>query len=174
VNDHDITSGLPETFDLVSLGTYLSADDDGNYLPKPGDYTTVYEDQVIDSPLVVTYETEKGGRSVAMPGIWSVNNERVDVYYGNLITDDNFVKLFTNSILWAAKGSTWFNAISSNLTAKLEDSDAEQQELQRRAEEADKDRARNRMIFLVGTWGAGLVICVVVVWKLVMAPIETG
>jgi len=173
-NQHEVTSGLPETFDLLSMGTYISADDDGNYLPVPGDYEIVYRDEVSNSPLLVTHESEKGGRSVSMPGIWCVNNQRVDVYYGNLVAEDNFVRLFTNSVLWAAKGSTRYDTISTNLTAKLENSDQEKDELRRRAEEADKDRANQRLILLIIVWGTGIVVCVLVIWKLVLAPVETA
>jgi hypothetical protein len=167
---HEITSGLPETFDLLSMGTYLSADGDGNYLPKQGDFTAIFKDEITDSPLVVAHQSDKGGRSVAMPGIWCVSNARVDVYYGNLVADENFVKLFTNSVLWAAKGSTRYGTVSDNLAGKLEDADLERQELMRRAEEADKKRSSQRLILLVVVWGGGLVVCGLVIWKLVMGP----
>jgi hypothetical protein len=174
VDDHMIASGLPETFDILSMGTYLSADDEGNYLPVPGDFSIVYKDEITDSPLVVAVESDQGGRSVAMPGIWSVGNTRVDVYYGNIVADENFMKLFTNSVLWAAKGSTRFKTISSNLTEKIDNADQERQELTRKAEEAERKKNQQRLILLVVVWGGGLVVCGIVVWKLVLATVETG
>jgi len=171
--DHEITSGLPDTFDILSMGTYLPVDADGNYLPVPGDYSVVYKDEITNSPLVVTLESDKGGRSIALPGIWAVSNTRVDVYYGNIVADENFVKLFTNSVFWAAKGSTRYNTISNNLTGKIDSADLKRQELSSAAEEAAKKKAQQRLILLVAVWGGGLVVCGIVIWKLVMVP-ETG
>jgi hypothetical protein len=168
--DHEITGGLPDTFDILSMGTYLSADEDGNYLPIPGNYDIIYRDEITNAPLVVAVESDKGGRSIAMPGIWSVSNSRVDVYYGNIVAEESFIKLFTNSVLWAAKGSTRYSTISNNLTGKIESADLERQELAKAAEEAEKSKAQQRLILLVAVWGGGLVVCVIVVWKLVLAP----
>ncbi len=168
----EINADLPETFPLVSMGTYYSADTEGNYVEVPGDYEVAYRDQEVGCPLVLTYETEGEGRSVSLPGIWVVSHPRVDVYFGNLVADENFVKLFTNSVYWAAKGSGRFPKVSQDLAQKIEDAKKSQDKIKEEAEKAKRRESTQRNIILAVVWGIGLVACGIIVWKIVLAPID--
>jgi hypothetical protein len=168
----DINEGLPERFPLLSMGTYFSVDSDDNYLPVPGDYLVPFRDEQTGSPLVIAHENENGGRSVAFPGVWVIPSSRLDVYYGNLVADENFVKLFTNSVLWASKGSSRFTEVQKDLDEKIEDAKGKQERLKEEAEQARKREETQRLLMLIGVWVVGLIICAVVVLKLVLAPIE--
>jgi len=171
-DDTDINEGLPGNFPLLSMGTYFSADSENNYLPVSGDYMVPFRDEETGSPLVLAYENEQGGRSVAFPGVWVIPSERLDVYYGKLVAEPNFVKLFTNSVLWAAKGSTRFNEVQKDLDVKIEDAKGKQDRLRQEAEDARKREENQRLMMLIGIWVAGILVCAVVVKKLVLAPIE--
>jgi hypothetical protein len=168
----EINEGLPDRFSLLSMGTYLSVDSDGNYLPVSGDFLVPFRDEQTGSPLIIANENDNGGRSVAFPGVWVIPSSRVDIYYGNLVADENFVKLFTNSVLWAAKGSSRFPEVQKDLAEKIEDAKGKQERLKEEAEQARKRENTQRLLLLVGVWVVGLIICAVVVLKLVLAPIE--
>lgn len=169
----EISTGLPDRFQLVSMGIHFCADQAGNFLKVPGaDYQVAYTDEATGAPLLVTHESEAGGRSVALPGIWVVSNARVDAYYGNLVLDENFVRLFTNSVRWAAKGSTHFAQASSDFQNKIDEARAKQERLRDEAEKARKRESTNRLLLLSGMWAAGLLGCGVVIKKLVLVPTE--
>ena len=168
----EINSDLPDKFSLISMGIYFSADSADNYLKVPGNCSVLYGDMETGAPLVITYENEKGGRSVAFPGIWIISNPRVDIYYGHLVEDENFQNLFTNSVLWATKGSTRFSDTNKDLDAKLEEASNKQQRLKEEAELARKKETTSRTILLIGIWTAGLLACAFIVKKFVLAPIE--
>jgi hypothetical protein len=168
--DLEISEGLPESFELISMGTYFPADEEGNYVEVPGEHQVAYRDQEIGSPLVTTYETEKGGRSVSLPGIWVVSNARVDVYYGKLLADDNFVRLLTNSVYWTAKGSRRFSEVSEDLPNRIREAGTLQDRLKEEGEKAARKARTRRLAILVIGWIIGLSACVVVAKKVVLRP----
>lgn len=171
--DSEITSGLPEQFPLLSMGTYFSADSEGNYLEiRDVEYEVAYVDQETGSPLVLAYVNEHGGRSVALPGIWTIPNARVDIYYGNLLQDENFVNLFSNMVLWAAKGSSRFPGIQPDLQEKIEEAKGRADRLKEEAEEARRRENTRQLIFLVAIWAGGLLVCGVIIKKMILVPIE--
>lgn len=163
----DIASGLPDSFEVLSMGTYYCADEDGEYLEIPGDHTVVYSDAQVGCPLLVTHESSRGGRSVALPGIMVVNVPRVDVYYGNLARDENFVRLFTNSVLWAST-NTRSQFVESDLEQGIEDTKERYEELKEDAERSREKREARRLATLAALWGLGIAFCVAVVWKLML------
>lgn len=172
-DDMEINSGLPDKFELISMGIYFCGDSSGNYLKVPGmKYSVPYSDEETGAPIVLAQENEKGGRSVAFPGIWVISSSRVDIYYGNLVEDQNFQNLFTNSVLWAAKGSTRFSEVTKDLEAKIEDAKNKQQRLKEEAELARKKESTQRTLLLIGIWAVGLLACGVVIKKLILIPIE--
>lgn len=165
----EIAEGLPESFEVLSLGTYVSVDSDGDRIQIPGGHQVIYRDQETGSPLVVAHESEKGGRSVGLPGIMVVSNERVDVYYGNLFLNGNFTALLANSLVWAM-GNSRFQALEQDLQQEIEEFNAIQEELRNEAENAESERRTRRTYYLVGFWAAGLVVCGLIMFKLVLAP----
>jgi hypothetical protein len=168
----EIAEGLPDSFELLSMGVYFSGDAAGDYMQIPGDYGVPYRDGETGAPIVLTDQNEEGGRSVSLPGVWVVPSSRIDIYYGNVVADENFVGLFTNSVLWAAKGSTRFTEVTQDLDAKLEEARGKQDRLKEAAEQARKKENTRRTILLAGVWAAGLLACAVIIKKLVLAPIE--
>lgn len=164
-----IAEGLPKAFDVLTLGTYASVDLEGNLLEIPGDHRVVYRDSETGVPLIVADESEKGGRSVSVPGIMVVSNQRVDVYYGNLFTDGNFTTLLTNSIAWAM-GNSRFTRLDGNVDEKVEEFKGIQEDLRARADEAENDRRTRRTYMLAGFWALGLTVCAAILLKLVLPP----
>jgi hypothetical protein len=136
------------------------------------DYTVPYRDQETGSPLVLAYQNEKGGRSVALPGIWVIPSERLDVYYGKLVEEPNFVQLFTNSVLWAAKGSSRYEEVQQDLDQKIMDAETRQDRLKEEADEARREEKTRRQVILAVLWAAGLVGCAVIAKKMVLVPVE--
>jgi len=169
-----INSDLPDEFPLVSAGFYFCAYADGTYAEVPGNYTVLFTDGETGAPIVLTQESPKGGRSVAFPGVWVISSPRVDVYYGRLVEDANFTRLFSNALLWAAKGSTHYSQVTQDLDTKLEIARSKQQKLIEQAEEARRRENTRRIIFLLVVWAAGLIACAVIVKKIVLAPFETS
>lgn len=172
VGTSEVTAGLPETFQLVSMGTFLCADKNGTYIPIPGSYRVLYEDEETGSPLVLTYESEGAGRSVALPGMMVVKTPRVDVYYGTLLADENFVKLFTNSVFWAA-ASPRFASVTQDLEGKLATIQEERQAVKEQAELAQKRDRQKRLATVVMIWALGLVACALITKKLILGPVRT-
>jgi hypothetical protein len=172
--DLEICAGLPESFELISFGTYFPADEEGNYIEVPGDQRVAYRDQEIGSPLVTVYETGSGGRSVGLPGIWVVSNQRVDVYYGNLLADENFVKLLTNCVYWAAKGSSRFAEVGDDLSRKIEEAETLQDRLRKESEDAARKARMGRLVVLAIIWIIGLASCAIVAKRVVLSPMDNA
>ena len=160
----EVTAGLPDSFQILSMGTHLSADGNGSYVRMPGNFTVVYRDNVTGCPLLITHESGGGGRSVAFPGILLGTAPRVDVYYGNLVLDDNFVRLFTNSLVWAA-GNARIKRVQQGLAQAIDEYDEELQQLKDEAETAERSRTTRRTVLLLCLWVAGLVSSAVVMKK---------
>lgn len=165
-----LEEGLPERFGLVSMGTYYSGDEEGNYLRVPGDYSVAYRDEETGSPLVLIHEGRGGGRSVAMPGIWVVKAERVDIYYGNLVSDENFVKLFTNMVLWAG-GAPRYEDLSGHLEERLQGMKEGEERLREEVEREQKRKSTHRIMILGIVWVVGLAACGIITKKIILTPI---
>ncbi len=171
--DTSLTEGLPEKFDLISMGTYYPADSEGNYLESiDQDKHIPYKDEEIGSPLVIANDNENGGKSIGLPGIWTIGNSRVDVYYGNLVAQEEFQTLFSNIVQWTAKESSRFRDIEEGLEEKIEEAKGKAERLKEEAEEARRKEETQRLIFLIGVWAAGLIVCGVIVKKMILVPIE--
>jgi len=171
VEPGEIGQGLPDRFDLVSMGTYYCADEDGNYLRIPGNYRVAYMDGEIGAPLVVVAESDRGGRSVGMPGIWVVKASRVDIYYGNLFSDENFVRLFTNSVVWAME-SPWFKDKGLKMQERMAEMKEEEETLAEDLERIERAKKSRRTIVLAVLWVIGLGACAVIAKKTILVPLE--
>ena len=174
---NDINSGLPDTFQLPSMGIYLCGDKKKQYLANceaslPQGATILYRDQETGAPLVVAYQNENGGRSVGFTGVSVVSSPRVDIYYGKLVADENFTKLFLNSVVWASQGSSRFSRISANLSETLQEAKERQQRLKEESQQASRRRATQRLALLVVFWILGLAACVVILKKAILLPLE--
>jgi hypothetical protein len=166
----EVNSGLPESFTLMSMGAYFSADDGGGYLEVPGDWSVLYRDGETSSPQVVAHEGDGGGRSVAFPGIWVVSTPRLAIYYGNLAANEAFVTLFTRSVRWAMEGGR-FAAWSGEWPDRLKEVREAREELVEEAEERRGERSSSRIYLLVAAWGAGLMVCALVSWRFILSPV---
>lgn len=166
-DDAEISSGLPDRFPLPSMGQYFLGDVAGNYLGMAGTGSVPFRDQQTGSPLVLTQQNSNGGRSVAFPGIWVLSLSRVKTYYGNLVNDENFVKMFTNSVLWASEGARTQARIGEDLSS-LDELRRREEEFPAEMELASSRRRANRSMVLVGLWAIGLTTCGLVVKKLIL------
>lgn len=164
--DMEIADGLPEAFDVLSIGTYASVDSEGNPVGIPGKHQVVYRDSRTGVPLVLAHQSEMGGRAVAMPGIMVVKNQRVDVYYGNLFINENFTRLLTNSIVWAM-GNSRFTRLEQDLDEKINEFNSIQENQRVRSDEIKRERRARRTYFLIAFWAAGLTVCGIILIKLV-------
>ena len=164
-----INSDLPESFTVMSMGTYFSADIEGEYLEVPGEWSVLYRDSETSSPQVLAYETEGGGRSVAFPGIWVVSTSRLPVYYGNLVKNEDFAELFTNSVRWAGESSR-YTRLSGEWSNRLEKVTESREKLVEEAEERMNTRSSRRTYTLLGLWTLGLVTSTLITWKLIIHP----
>jgi hypothetical protein len=170
-NDVELADGLPGSFDILSIGTYASVDDAGAPLDVPGDQKVVYRDSLSGVPLVVAHESEMGGRSVSIPGIMVVKNQRVDVYYGNLFLNENFNQLLINSIEWAM-GNSRFTRLEETLDEKVDEYKSIQEELRIAAEGARENRKTQRTYSLLIFWAVGLIACGLILVKMVLVRQE--
>ncbi len=166
-----VSRGLPDSFRILSMGTYLSADRDGKHLRVPGDYAVVYRDNATGCPLVITHQSAGGGRSVAFPGIMLAAVPRLDVYYGNLVLDENFVTLFTNSVVWAAENAR-IKRVEEGLKQAMDEYESQLQQLKEEAEDARRSRTTSRMLLLLLLWAAGLASSGVVARRVILSPAE--
>jgi len=171
VEPGEIGEELPDRFDLVSMGTYYCADQDGNYLRIPSNYQVAYMDEEIGAPLVVVAESDRGGRSVGMPGIWVVKASRVDIYYGNLVSDENFVRLFTNSVVWAME-SSWFRDKGLNMHRRMAQMIEKEETLAKDLERIERTKKGRRTIVLAVLWVIGLAACAVIARNTILVPLE--
>jgi hypothetical protein len=165
----EVNSGLQESFALMSMGTYFSADDGGGYLEVPGDWSVLYRDGETSSPQVVAYEGEGGGRSVAFPGIWVVGTPRLAIYYGNLAANEAFVTLFTRSVRWAMESGRYAEW-SGQWSDRLRELDDGREELAGEAAERGRERSSRRIYTLVAAWGVGLLVSALVSWRFILSP----
>ncbi len=165
----EISSGLPEQFEILSMGTYLSADQEGKHVRVPGDYSVVYRDGATGCPLVLAHESNDGGRSVAFPGIMLAKVPRLDVYYGNLVTEEQFVKVFTNSVVWAA-GNARIERVEEGLEQAMQEHEDRIRQLADEAEKTRQGKATGRVLRLILLWAAGLASIGVVAKKVVLKP----
>jgi len=152
----EVAAGLSDSFQILSMGTYLSADGNGSHVRVPGNYTVVYRDNATGCPLLVTHESSGGGRSVAFPGIMLATVARLDVYYGNLVLDENFVRLFTNSVAWAS-GNARIKRVKEGLAQAIDEYEGQLRQLKGEADRARQDRTNRRTATLLILWAAGLV-----------------
>jgi hypothetical protein len=167
----EINDGLPQTFELLSMGTYYTGDAEGNYINIHQEYTIPYKDQGTGSPLVLTYQNQQGGRTTAMPGVWAIPSARLDVYYGKIAAQPDFARLFTNIVLWTAKGSTRYNQVQQDLDQKIQEVKTRKDRLQEEAEKARKKEQTQRLILLTTIWAAGLAACAIITKKIILTPI---
>jgi len=166
-----INSGLPESFTVMTMGTYFSADAEGTYLEVLGDWSVLYRDGDTSSPQVIAYEGEGGGRSVAFPGTWVVSTSRLPVYYGNLVVNEDFAELFCNSVRWAAESSR-YTRLSGEWSNRLVNVSESRERMVKEAEERIKAGSSKRTYTLLLLWALGLVASALIGWRLVMRPVQ--
>ena len=85
--------------------------------------------------------------------------------------EPDFAQLFTNIVLWTAKGSTRYDQVQQDLGQKIEDARTKKDRLQEEAEKARKKEQTQRLLLLISIWAIGLVACAVITKKLILAPI---
>ncbi len=166
-DEMEINSRLSERFQLFSMGTYFSGDRNGQYVEVPGEYVVLYTDQETGSPMVLINGNQAGGRSVAFPGIWVSGVSRLDTYYGKLVANEDFAKMFTNSVLWV-QGATRFSDLMGTWNERLEEVEDHRLRLAEEALEGTRKESMRRTVILAGLWAAGLAASGIIVKKTIL------
>lgn len=135
-------------------------------VPEDGSYTIIYQEPKCKMPLVVTYEKE--GRSVTFAGLNLIGQEG-PTYYGNVIKEDAFRKVFANALSWAAD-NPGYEKSAAKRNEYFADREARAQEVAAKAEGiAAKEKNRRaqaniRKILSV----VGGIAAVIVIYKLTL------
>jgi hypothetical protein len=155
----EISGGLPESMVITQEKLTYRAGKEGPIDPAVADGTlrVVYREVNTGAPLLVAYESEFGGRSVAFTGCYVVSVERLPFYWGNLVAKEEFRTLLRQSIIWAMEGSGRFADLHPSIEARLGEEVASLQDVAEAGEEARSRASRNRLLLVAGLWAVALV-----------------
>jgi len=110
-------------------------------VPDSGCYTVVYEEPSEEMPLVVAYENV--GRSVTFAGLNLAEQEGPN-YYGNVLYQEDFQRVFLNAISWAADNAA-YPASMERREQYIADSEARTQEIAEQVEASEQAEKTQRM-----------------------------
>ena len=172
-----IGNSLPDSFDLVGQ-FFATSKDKAKVLVEPvphtGTKTILYRDRTSEAPLIVAYEGEGGGRSVAFAGLFVRNNPTTGNHYEKLLYQPEFSTLLLDCYSWVAEGNSRFNAYSETYDTILEEDLRVREDLIARAEERDNSRKSRRNLMLLAFWALGLAaIAGLIYWAFVRSRPES-
>ena len=166
----EINGGI-ETDPLYMEGylAFYSADATGNHVEIPcnGTRHVLYEGDR-SAPLMVAFESEDGGSSIAFPGLTVQSVEGKDNYYGLLLERPEFKELFLNGLRWAIDNSPRYQRLLGSSAQALEDEANRRADLAEEAQKLEKRIESRRLLRLGILWAVGLVFCLAVVFKFVV------
>jgi hypothetical protein len=154
-----IGDSLPDNFDLV--GQFFAAPKDSvknlvEPVPTEGEKTVLYRDRSTGTPLVIAYQGDGGGRSIAFSGFFVRNNPATGNHYEKLLTQPEFSALLLDCYKWASGGNSRFNGYWETYEEVIEEGIAEREDLVNRAEERESSRRNQRTLLLVAFWALGI------------------
>jgi hypothetical protein len=170
----EISGGLPESFIITQEMFIYRSGAGGPIEPAVGAGTlnVVYRDAKTGAPLLVAYESEFGGRSVAFPGCYVFSVERLPFYWGKLVENEEFRTLLKQSITWAMDGSGRFADLHPSIEARLMEEEASRQAVIDAGEDAQARARSNRLLVLVGLWAVALVFQAFLVIKVIVPRVR--
>ncbi len=158
-----------ETFQMEGYLAFYSADSDGQYVPIPANGTRhvlyVGED---DAPLVVAFESDSGGSSIAFPGLTVQVVEGKDNYYGHLFERSEFLDLFLNGLKWIMDNSPRYDRLKDFAPEALKEEAGRRADLAVEAEKLASRVEARRLTRLAILWAIGLGFCAVVFFRMIL------
>ena len=155
-----IGDSLPENFDLVGQFFAAPKDSDKNLvepIPPGGEKTVLYRDRSTGTPLVIAYQGDGGGRSMAFSGFFVRNNPATGNHYEKLLSQPEFSTLLLDCYRWVSEGNSRFNRYLETYSVVIEERIAEREGLVSRAEERESSRRSQRTLLLAAFWALGVV-----------------
>lgn len=175
VTDHPIAEGAADEFTLkdkrfvVHMNTSMSPPKYLHMEPEKGEYTMVYADSDLGAPLVVVYE--ENGTSITFAGTDQISTVPTDeTYFGNLVEDDNFKKLFQNSVYYAWTHETKYEDAMAKASEAFKEMKKQQDELKARVSESQKKAKSAKLVRSVGLIVVGLVLIVIISYFCFVVP----
>ncbi len=172
----EINGGMPnETLLMEGYLAFFSSNADGMYVPIPANGTrhVLYESET-HVPLVVAFEPDKGGASVAFPGLSVQETPGKENYYGYLLEREEFRQLFLNSLKWAMDNGPRFQNLKETAAARMEAESTRRADLAAEADRLQKKVEGRRLMRLAIVWVIGLAFCAGVAVKLVIVRERKG
>lgn len=166
----EINGGIPsETLLMEGYLAFYSSTVDGVYVPIPANGTrhVLYEGER-NIPLVVAFEPNKGGASVAFPGLSVQETPGKENYYAYLFEREEFKQLFLNSLKWAIDNSPRFQDLKETAAARMEAESTRRADLSAEADKLQRKIESRRTVRLAILWAIGLAFCAGVALKLVI------
>lgn len=166
----EINGEIPsETLLMEGYLAFYSSTVDGVYVPIPANGTrhVLYEGER-HVPLVIAFQLEKGGASVAFPGLSVQETPGKENYYGYLFDREEFRQLFLNSLKWAIDNSPRFQELKETAAATMEAESTRRADLADEADRLERKVEARRLIRLAILWAIGLAFCAGVALKLVI------
>ena len=164
-------NGEVTTDPLVMEGylAFYSANAQGQYLEIPCEGTrhVLYEGEK-NAPLMVAFESDSGGASIAFPALTVQSVEGKDNYYGHLLERPEFKELFLNGLRWAIDNSPRFTRLVESAGQALEEEASRRADLAEEAEKLNRRIESRRLLRLAVLWVVGVAFCIGVVLKFVV------
>jgi hypothetical protein len=165
----EINGATPQTLNMEGYLAFYSSNVMGEYVEIPANGTrhVLYEGDK-NAPLMVAFQSDAGGSSVAFPGLTVQAVEGKDNYYGLLLERQEFRDLFLNGLKWAIDNSPRYERLRTIAGPAMEAEASRRADL---AAEADKLQSRienRRLMRLAVLWGVGLAFCAGVALKFVI------
>jgi len=149
-----ISDGMPSSFVVTQNRFVVCKGPSGPLDPfnPGGDVRVVYREEETGAPLVVTFQRQGGGRTVSMPGFYTVNIERLPFYWGRLVKESEFRELVRASVIWASQGSTRYQTLCSSLEQTLSERAEQISRVKRVGEDLSRGQRVRRILFLSVLW----------------------
>ena len=166
----EINAEVPgETIVMEGYLAFYSSTVDGVYVPilANGTRHVLYEGER-QVPLVVAFEPDEGGASVAFPGLSVQDTPGKENYYGYVLEREEFKQLFLNSLKWAIDNSPRFQGLKETAAARMEAESTRRADLAAEADKLQKKVEARRLMRLGILWAIGLAFCGGVALKLVI------
>jgi hypothetical protein len=171
--DRSLAEGLPDVIELVSSGHLYASDSKGNPLgvpPVDGERFVFYVEEETTTPLVVGYRVGDSGRSVGFAGCRVNDVPRSSTYFGHLVSQSEFRRLFTNAVAWAVDGSPRYENLEHDWETTLAWEASRRTRASERARETRQGERVATGATLAATWTGAIVASLIIAKKVVKGP----
>ena len=171
-----ITDGLPSSFVVTQNRFVVCKGPSGPLDPlnPGGEVRVAYREEETGAPLVVTFQRHGGGRTVSMPGFYTVNIERLPFYWGRLVNESEFRELVRRSVIWASEGSARYQTLCSALDQTLSERAEQMSQVNKVGENLSKVQRIRRILFLSVLWAVVAAVDLFLVVKFIYPRIRSA